>query len=94
MGLAIVMRFLPTMERVMKTERLTELNSTKRIELEHMVRPQPLEVRAVRRSRIVLLAADGMGNREIAAALGDQAGVGNGRWRERFVRGRRRGDSG
>src|SRR5471030_1721801 len=86
MGLAIVMLFVPTMERVMKTARPIELSSKQRIELERMVRSQTLEVRAVRRAQIVLLAADGMGNREIAAALG-VGRVQVGRWRERFVQG-------
>jgi transposase len=74
------------MERVMKTARPIELSSKQRIELERMVRSQTLEVRAVRRAQIVLLAADGMGNREIAAALGIGR-VQVGRWRERFVQG-------
>src|SRR5471032_1872592 len=86
MGLAIVMLFVPTMERVMKTARPIELSSKQRIELERMVRSQTLEVRAVRRAQIVLLAADGMANREIAAALG-VGRVQVGRWRERFVQG-------
>jgi DNA-binding CsgD family transcriptional regulator len=86
MGLAIVMVFVLTMERVMKTARPIELSSKQRIELERMVRSQTLEVRAVRRAQIVLLAADGMGNREIAAALGIGR-VQVGRWRERFVQG-------
>ena len=70
----------------MKTARPIELSSEQRIELERMVRSQTLEVRAVRRAQIVLLAADGMGNREIAAALGIGR-VQVGRWRERFVQG-------
>jgi transposase len=74
------------MERVMKTARPIELSSEQRIELDAMVRSQTLEVRAVRRAQIVLLAADGMGNREIAAALGIGR-VQVGRWRERFVQG-------
>src|ERR1700720_4271297 len=50
MGLAIVMLFVPTTERVMKTARPIELSSKQRIELERMVRSQTLEVRAVRRA--------------------------------------------
>jgi transposase-like protein len=80
------MLFVPTMGRVMKTARPIELSSEQRIELERMVRSQTLEVRAVRRAQIVLLSADGMGNREIAAALGIGR-VQVGRWRERFVQG-------
>ncbi|MGF6931257.1 DNA-binding NarL/FixJ family response regulator [Paraburkholderia sp. UCT70] len=60
----------------MKTARPIELSSEQRIKLEAMARSQTLEVRAVRRAQIVLLAADGMGNREIAAALG----IGGCRW--------------
>jgi transposase len=70
----------------MKTARLIELSNEQRIKLEEMVRSQTLEVRAVRRAQIVLLAADGLGNREIAAALGIGR-VQVGRWRERFIQG-------
>ena len=70
----------------MKTAKPIELSSEQRIELERMVRSKTLEVRAVRRAQIVLLAADGMGNREIAAALGIGR-VQVGRWRNRFVEG-------
>jgi len=70
----------------MKTARLIELSDEQHIKLEEMVRSQTLEVRAVRRAQIVLSAADGMGNREIAAALGIGR-VQVGRWRERFIQG-------
>ena len=39
------------------------LTDEQRAELERRVRSQTLDVRAVRRARIVLLAADGLGNR-------------------------------
>src|ERR1700682_4091407 len=80
------MLFVQTGELVMKTARLIELSNEQRIKLEEMVRSQTLEVRAVRRAQIVLLAADGLGNREIAAALGIGR-VQVGRWRERFIQG-------
>ena len=51
-----------------------------------MVRSQALEVSAVRRAQIALLAADGVRNREIAAAVGIE-GIQVGRKRERFVHG-------
>lgn len=60
------------------------LTDEQRAELERRVRSQTLDVRAVRRAQIVLLAADGLGNREIARELGIgriQAGC----WRDRFA---------
>ena len=63
-----------------------KLTPRQRAELERRVRSQTLDVRAVRRARIVLLAADGRGNREIARELGIgriQAGC----WRDRFAQG-------
>jgi transposase len=45
------------------------LTDEQRIELERRVRSQTLDVRTVRRARIVLLAADGVGNHEIARRL-------------------------
>jgi transposase len=45
------------------------LTDEQRIELERRVRSQTLDVRMVRRARIVLLAADGVGNHEIARRL-------------------------
>ena len=62
------------------------LTDEQRVELERRVRSQTLDVRAVRRARIVLLAADGLGNRQIARELGIgriQAGC----WRDRFAAG-------
>ena len=45
------------------------LTKEQRIELERRVRSQTLDARSVRRARIVLLAADGVGNHEIARRL-------------------------
>lgn len=62
------------------------LTDEQRTELERRVRLQTLDVRTVRRARIVLLAADGLGDREIARELGIgriQAGC----WRNRFAAG-------
>ena len=42
------------------------LTQDQRSELERRVRTQAQDVRSVRRARIVLLAADGVGNHEIA----------------------------
>ena len=45
------------------------LSDGQRIELERRVRSQTLDARSVRRARIILLAADGVGNHEIARRL-------------------------
>ena len=42
------------------------LADEQRVELKRRVRPQTLDARSVRRARIVLLAAEGNGNHEIA----------------------------
>lgn len=63
-----------------------KLTDEQRAELERRVRSQILDVRAARRAHIVLLAAQGLGNREIARELGIgriQAGC----WRDRFAAG-------
>ena len=55
-----------------------------RAELERRVRGHKSTQRAARRARIVLMAADGVSNRQIALAVGiDQAYVGQ--WRRRYV---------
>ena len=62
------------------------LTDEQRIELERRVRSQTLDARSVRRARIVLLAAEGVGNHEIARRLG----IGRGQviaWRGRFTAG-------
>ena len=45
------------------------LSEAQRMELERRVGSQTLDARSVRRARIVLLAADGVGNHEIARRL-------------------------
>ncbi len=62
------------------------LTDEQRAERERRTRSQTLDVRAVRRARIVLLAAEGLGNRQIGRELGIgriQAGC----WRDRFAAG-------
>lgn len=63
-----------------------ELTSKERAKLETMRRGRSSAVRARERAAIVLLAADGLGNKEIAQQLGqDQMKVG--RWRKRYAQG-------
>ena len=67
-----------------------ELSDGDRKRLERWSRSRSVAVRLQERSRIVLMAADGMTNKAIAEALGtDQNKVG--RWRRRFAG---RGDGG
>lgn len=61
-----------------------KLNDEQRHELERRVRSQTIDARAARRARIILLAADGTGNHEIARRLEisrNQVIA----WRSRFV---------
>lgn len=63
-----------------------DLSSEDRRALEHQARGRSLPARLVERSRIVLLAADGLQDRKIAAELGitpEKAA----RWRKRFLEG-------
>lgn len=63
-----------------------ELSDEERGELERRVRSRCTSVRLMQRARIVLLAAGGMRNKEIA----DHLGIGRvqvGRWRERYAQG-------
>lgn len=62
------------------------LTDEQRVELERRVRTQTLDARSVRRAKIVLLAADGGGNHEIARRLGISRGQVIA-WRDRFSRG-------
>ena len=60
------------------------LTDDERVELTKLSRSQLTSVRLAQRARIVLLAADGMQNKEIA----QQLGVGRvqvSRWRERYA---------
>ena len=62
------------------------LTEVQRVELERRVRSQTLDARSVRRAKIVLLAADGVSNHEIARRLE----IGRGQviaWRGRFAEG-------
>jgi transposase len=54
---------------MMKQAVVIDLSDEQRLELEHRVRAQTLDARSVRRARIVLLAAAGVGNHEIARQL-------------------------
>lgn len=62
------------------------LTDMQRTELESRVKSQTLEVRSVRRAHIVLLAADGVGNHEIARRLNISRGQVIA-WRNRFAMG-------
>jgi transposase len=62
------------------------LTDEQRTELERRVRSQTLDARSVRRARIVLLAADGVGNHEIARRLEISRGQVIA-WRDRFANG-------
>ena len=70
----------------MKEAMAIVVSAEQRAMLESMVRSQTIDVRAARRARIVLLAGQGLGDREIARQLG----VGRiqvARWRGRFAEG-------
>jgi transposase len=62
------------------------VSDEQRVALESMVRSQTIDVRASRRARIVLLASEGMGDREIARQLGIGR-IQAARWRGRFADG-------
>ena len=62
------------------------LTDEQRLELERRMRSQTLDARSVRRARIVLLAADGVGNHEIARRLEISRGQVIA-WRDRFAKG-------
>ena len=61
-----------------------ELNSATRLALEKLSRQRTTAVRAALRSRIVLLAAEGMGNKEIARQLAVAPRMAA-LWRGRFI---------
>src|SRR5215217_482884 len=60
-----------------------ELGDEERSELERIARAEKRPWREVQRARIVLYAADGKSDVEIAARLDTSAGI-VGRWRRRF----------
>jgi putative transposase len=61
-----------------------ELNEQERSELERVGRSETMAFRDVQRARIVLYAADGLHDTEIAARLDTTAGI-VGKWRRRFA---------
>src|ERR1039458_1640589 len=61
-----------------------ELSSATRLALEKLSRRRTTAVRVALRSRIVLLAADGMGNKEIAQRLAVAPRMAS-LWRGRFI---------
>ncbi|RJF92825.1 IS630 family transposase [Noviherbaspirillum saxi] len=63
-----------------------KLSGEQRSELERRVRSQTIDARAARRARIVLLAADGVGNHEIARRMEISRGQVIA-WRRRFAQG-------
>ena len=70
----------------MRVASMLELDDAQRDRLVKLAQSNTTEVRLARRAGIVLLAADGLNNREIAQIVG----VGRiqvGRWRERYVAG-------
>jgi transposase len=70
----------------MRVARAIELGSVERSELQRLARSATTSVRLARRAKIVLLAADGWENQEIAA----EVGVGRvqvSRWRDRYAEG-------
>ena len=68
----------------MRTARSIELTDAQRRQLQRWVKSNTVSVRLARRAKIVLLAAGGMDNREVAAAL-DIGRLQAGRWRNRFA---------
>ena len=61
-----------------------EITVEQRTELERRLRAHTTTQRALRRARIILLAADGVSNRQIAGTVGiDEKGVAT--WRRRFA---------
>ena len=61
-----------------------ELSGQERAELERRARSEKLPFQDVQRARIVLYAAEGLADTEIAARLDTSAGL-VGRWRRRFA---------
>ena len=62
----------------MRTAPATFLNPEQRTTLERLARQRSLPARVVERARIVLLAAEGLEDRQIAARMDMQLGGGNG----------------
>lgn len=70
----------------MKQATPIKLTDEQRVELKRRVRSQTLDARTVRRAHIVLLAAEGVGNHEIARRLGISRNQAI-EWRNRFAQG-------
>jgi transposase len=70
----------------MRIARPIELNTLQKQKLEQYARARSLPIRLVERARIVLLAAEGKQDKEIAAELGTTAHR-VARWRNRFLEG-------
>src|ERR1700730_18186745 len=73
-------------EAAMRVARAIQLSSAERSELQRLARSATTSVRLARRAKIVLLAAEGLENRQIGA----QVGVGRvqvSRWRDRYAAG-------
>ena len=68
----------------MRVANAIELNLTERRELQRLSKSNTVSVRLARRAQIVLLAAEGLQNVEIAKHVG-VGRVQVGRWRERYV---------
>jgi hypothetical protein len=72
------------LEAAMRVASAIELDDAQRAALVKQARSNTTEVRLARRASSVLLAADGLDNRQI----GERIGVGRiqvGRWRERYA---------
>ena len=68
----------------MRTASVIELTDEQRQLLQRWVRSNTASVRLARRARIILLAAEGMDNSQIARKV-DVGRIQVGRWRERFA---------
>lgn len=70
----------------MRAAMAIEVSDEQRVALESMIRSQTIDVRAARRARIVLLAGQGLGDRDIARQL-NIGRIQAARWRGRFAAG-------
>jgi len=70
----------------MRKAEVIELNDTQREKLVKLAHSNTTEVRLARRASIVLLAADGLSNRQIGEILG-VGRIQAGRWRDRYTAG-------
>jgi transposase len=70
----------------MRTAAAVTLNPEQRQSLERMARARPLPTRVVERAQVVLLAADGLENKEIAQRM-SMTPAKAASWRKRFLPG-------